>query len=140
MKHFLPAMGRLLKLRQRKMNISQDGLSIVVDEKMAKSFQRDALIAQGAKNFRGIFSESLENTSAWMTKNLNESNTGHFAAGNKAYMTTLETGTALQHTVQKLSLKAILSPRSVGTLALSSPEKEVFYATKVVQLLEGKKK
>jgi len=142
-KHFLPRMSRLLKLRQTKMNLSQEGFSLVQQEKSELQIARDSLLAAGAQTARNSVGKTLQKTSDWVHQTIDQTNRGHFQSFNQAYISSLQNMMTSQNTIQMINLKAVLSPRS-HTLAGLNPQcgalKEAFYTQKILALLSKNSK
>jgi len=137
-KHFLPRMARLLKLRQAKMSLSQEGFGLQEKSDLQKT--GDSLLLHGAKSSRNFFTASLQNTSDWMTSTIQQTNRGHFQSLHQAYILSLSNMGTLQNSIQMLHAKAVLSPRAhatAGASPQSGPAKESFYNETVVDFLKA---
>jgi hypothetical protein len=135
-KHFLPRMARLLKLRQAKMGLSQDGFGI--QEKSDLHQKGDSLLVSGAQNSRQFFQKSLQTSSDWLTSCVNQTNRGHFESLHKSYILSLQNMVMNQKSIQMLYAKTVLSPRAHAISDVSpqsGPSKEVFFNESVVAIV-----
>ena len=137
-KHFLPKMGRLLKLRHLKMNTSQEAFASGTKEQNDVLHTRENLSLSGAQTARNSVATTLQKTSEWVNQTLDQTNRGHFQKLNTAYITSLQNMMIAQNTIQMIHLKSVLSPRShrgAGLLPQSGPKKESFFTKKTLSLL-----
>jgi hypothetical protein len=137
-KHFLPRMARLLKLRQAKMSLSQGGFSLQEKSELQKT--GDSLLLHGAKSSRNFFTTSLQNTSDWMASTVQQTNRSHFQSLHQAYILSLFQMGTLQNSIQMLHAKSVLSPRAhaaAGAIPQSGPAKESFYTETVANFLKA---
>jgi len=137
-KHFLPKIARLLKLRHFKINTSQEAFETRTKEQNHLLNTRENISISGAQLARNSVATTLQKTSEWVNQNLDQTNRGHFQKLNTAYITSLQNMMSAQNTIQMIHLKSVLSPRShrgAGLLPQSGPKKESFFTKKTLSLL-----
>jgi len=153
-KHFLPRMSRLLKLRQAKIgngnangndNVAAQNHNATEQSNLRKN--GDLILLNGAKQARNSLDTTLHNTSNWVKNTLDQTNRAHFKSAHTAYVLQLQNIINTQNTIQMLNLKAVLSPRSNSTVAKNNAalrsqcgtNKEAFYTKKVLNFLLAKR-
>jgi len=80
-------MGRILKIRQKKMTLSEAPTASSESENL-KSLA-DGLVFQATKQARARLAESSQKTWEWSSLVLSSTNTGHFAQPNRSYESSL---------------------------------------------------
>ena len=88
-KYYLPKMGRILKVRQKKMVLA-DGPVGSGEVESVRSVG-NTLVLQATKQARTRFVENAQSTWAWSSQVLAAAQSGHFATPNASYDTSLKT-------------------------------------------------
>ena len=108
--HFLPRLGRLLKLRRRKTQMSANAFSETTSEAAKVKDSYDALLIEGLREARGSLVQAYEASEAWAQGVVAEAHTGAFGPMNKAYLGRI--GAARMHQEAVLQgLRAVTSPK-----------------------------
>jgi len=115
LKYFLPQMSCILKLRERKTNMSQDGLSVIQQENLDVSIKYDQLLINALKKSRNFFADSLSTTSNWLSKIVTNTNKTKLKKMNKNYLLSLG--------LMNLSKNTTLSNFNTVTLSNSNKTK-----------------
>jgi hypothetical protein len=138
-KHFLPRMSRLLKLRQRKMNVSQEGSSMRLQEKETVHQNCDNLVLEGVKVSRSYFSTACQSTSDWVSSIVETTNQTSFKPLNKSYLQSLHQAVKkhglLEVDIQTLSCPGSPSYLQDGSCLISGLKQEALYTRLVVRRL-----
>ena len=85
LKYALPQISRILKLRSKKINSSQEGAVSLVDENTKVRGSYDLLVANGLNTSRNIFQESNEQIENWLNNTYIQSK-GHYQKADKSYL------------------------------------------------------
>jgi hypothetical protein len=88
-KHFLPKLSRILKVRQKKVSHSQQGSSALLEEKEKVCDSLDKLIEQGVGTSKVLFRENLEKTEAWLNHVVSDTNHTTLRPANELYIASL---------------------------------------------------
>lgn len=88
-KHFLPKLSRILKVRQKKVSHSQQGSSALLEEKEKVCDSLDKLIEQGVGTSKVLFRENLEKTEAWLNHVASDTNHTTLRPANELYIASL---------------------------------------------------
>jgi hypothetical protein len=142
-KHFLPKMSRLLKLRQRKMNASQEGSLLTVQETDTLHQTSDNLILNGIKVSRSYFSTAYQSTSDWVSSVVETTNQTAFKPLNEAYIASLRKSQD-DHGFLWLDLNTLLAPGSRtylqnGVPPLSGLKQEALFTSLMIKGLQKSK-
>ena len=73
-KYFLPKMSRTLKLRKRRMNTSQEGVTDMGEEsqKVANSYQ--TLLSTGLTTCKSVFNQNFKGAEDWLNNTVSQAN------------------------------------------------------------------
>ena len=85
LKYALPQISRILKLRSKKINSSQEGAVSLVDENSKVRGSYDLLVANGLNTSRNVFQESNEQIENWLNNTYIQSK-GHYQKADKSYL------------------------------------------------------
>lgn len=88
-KHFLPKLSRILKVRQKKISHSQEGSGALLEEKGKVCNSLNGLIERGIGRSRSLFQENLEKTQAWLSHVVNDTNRTTLRPANQSYIASL---------------------------------------------------
>lgn len=86
LKYFLPKMSRILKIRKKKMNTSQEGILTVVQENESVRNNFNLMIAKGLQTSRKMFYENMLRTTNWLEDIVTTTNRTHYQNINKVYI------------------------------------------------------
>jgi len=89
LKYFLPEMSRILKFRKKKISQSQHGVTSMQEENEKVRGSKEALLEDGMTLSKKIFKDSLQQTTEWLGKNLENTNRSALQDTNKAYVSSL---------------------------------------------------
>lgn len=89
LKHFLPKLSRILKVRQKKVSHSQGGSAVLLQERDKVAGSLDTLIEQGVGTSKRLFQENLEKTQAWLDNAIKDTNRTTLRRGNESYVASL---------------------------------------------------
>ena len=85
LKYALPQISRILKLRSKKINSSQEGAVSLVDENSKVRGSYDLLVANGLNTSRNVFQESNEQIENWLNNTYIQSKR-HYQKADKSYL------------------------------------------------------
>lgn len=88
-KHFLPKLSRILKVRQKKISHSQEGSGALLEEKGKVCKSLNGLIERGIGRSRSLFQENLQKTQAWLSHVVNDTNRTSLRPANESYVASL---------------------------------------------------
>ena len=88
-KHFLPKMSRTLKLRKRRMNTSQEGVTHMGEEshKVANSYQ--TLLSTGLSTCKTVFNQNYKGAEDWVNNTVSQANETRLKNTNQRYIKSL---------------------------------------------------
>ncbi len=89
LKHFLPRLSRILKVRQKKISLSQQGASALLQESEKVEGTLNTLVEQGVGVSKGLSQENLQATQQWLHQVVTDSNRTNLKNGNQSYVLTL---------------------------------------------------
>lgn len=107
LKHFLPRLSRILKVRQKKVSLSQQGASALLEEREKVEGSLNALVEQGVRASKGLFQENLEATQEWLNQALTNSNRTTLKDANQSYVLTLGEKTISQNVAVDIAFPTI---------------------------------
>ena len=107
LKHFLPRLSRILKVRQKKVSLSQQGASALLEEREKVEGSLNALVEQGVRASKGLFQENLEATQEWLNQALTNSNRTTLQDANQSYVLTLGEKTISQNVAVDIAFPTI---------------------------------
>lgn len=107
LKHFLPRLSRILKVRQKKVSLSQQGTSALLQEREKVEESLNALVEQGVRVSKGLFQENLQATQEWSTQALTDSNRTTLKDANQSYVVTLGEKTISQNVAVDITFPTI---------------------------------
>jgi type IV secretory pathway VirB6-like protein len=107
LKHFLPRLSRILKVRQKKVSLSQQGTSALLQEREKVEESLNALVEQGVRVSKGLFQENLQATQEWSTQALTNSNRTTLKDANQSYVMTLGEKTISQNVAVDITFPTI---------------------------------
>ena len=107
LKYFLPRLSRILKVRQKKVSLSQQGASALLQEREKVEGSLNALVEQGVRVSKGLFQENLQATQEWLNKALIDSNRTTLKDANQSYVATLGEKTISQNVAVDVTFPAI---------------------------------
>jgi hypothetical protein len=96
-KHFLPKISRILALRKRKMNVSQEGIESVYSENHKIRKHSDNILSKGFSLSRTLFHNFFSHATGWVDNTANSVNTEYFNNINKTYLNSLGETSLSQH-------------------------------------------
>lgn len=88
-KHFLPKLSRILKVRQKKISYSQEGTGALLGEKEKVCNSLNTLVERGIGTSRLLFQENLERTQTWLSHVVNDTNRTTLRPANELYIASL---------------------------------------------------
>ena len=97
LKHFLPRLSRILKVRQRRVSLSQQGTSALLEEREKVEGSLNTLVEQGVRVSKGLFQENLQATHQWLDQVVSDSNRTTLRDANQSYVATLGENTISQN-------------------------------------------
>ena len=97
LKHFLPRLSRILKVRQKKVSLSQQGASALLQEREKVEGTLNRLVEQGVRTSKGLFQENLQATQQWVNQVITDSNRTTLRDANQSYIATLGEKTISQN-------------------------------------------
>ena len=103
LKFFLPKLSRILKVRQKKVSLSQQGTTTLLQEKVKVEASLNTLIEQGVGVSKKLFQENLHATQAWLGKVISDTNQTTLKAANQSYIASLGEKTISQNLVVDLT-------------------------------------
>ncbi len=89
LKHFLPKLSRILKVRQKKVSHSQEGSTALLQEKEKVGGSLNMLIEQGIGTSKKLFQENLEKTQSWLDNVVKDTNRATLRNANQSYIASL---------------------------------------------------
>jgi type IV secretory pathway VirB6-like protein len=107
LKYFLPRLSRILKVRQKKVSLSQQGTSALLQEREKVEESLNALVEQGVRVSKGLFQENLQATQEWSTQALTNSNRTTLKDANQSYVMTLGEKTISQNVAVDITFPTI---------------------------------
>ena len=99
LKSFLPKLSRILKVRQKKVSLSQQGSTVLVQEKEKVGDSLNTLIEQGVTMSKRLFQENLHSTHLWLDQVVKDTNRTTLRDANQSYITSLGEKTISQNLV-----------------------------------------
>ena len=107
LKYFLPKMARILKFRQKKMNLSQEGVTSLQQENKQIRLNYDNLLSKGLSTSKNLFNENFQRTSIWLNNVVESTNKTHYQVVNNTYIhsigeNSLSQNLLIYHTSQRL--------------------------------------
>ena len=123
LKYFLPEMSRILKFRKKKISQSQQGVNSMQEENKKIRDSKDALLEDGVNISKKIFKDSLQQTTEWLGRNLENTNRKALQDTNKAYVSSLGER-ALSQDLSLLGGSVNLSERLYALLLVDKLQKE----------------
>ena len=88
-KHFLPKMSRILKYRQKKVELSQRGMSTMEQENEKAGSSYQTLLFSGLSHSASLFDGSLKQVNSWLSQVVDKSNHTQLSGTNKNYIYSL---------------------------------------------------
>ena len=107
LKSFLPKLGRILKVRQKKVSLSQQGSNVLLQEKEKVADSLNTLIEQGVSTSKRMFQENLHTTRLWLDQVVKDSNRTTLREANEAYVASLGERTISQNLIIDLPFVSI---------------------------------
>jgi hypothetical protein len=107
LKHFLPRLSRILKVRQKKVSLSQQGASALLQEKEKVEGTLNTLVERGVRTSKGLFQENLQTTQQWVNQVITDSNRTTLRDANQSYIATLGEKTISQNLVIDVTFLSI---------------------------------
>ena len=89
LKHFLPRLSRILKVRQKKVSLSQQEASALLQESEKVEGTLNTLVEQGVGVSKGLSQENLQATQQWLHQVVTDCNRTNLKNGNQSYVLTL---------------------------------------------------
>ena len=89
LKYFLPKISRILALRQKKMNLSQDGFHSLQQENQQVRENLDNTIYRGLSLSRNVFNDFYSRTNNWLDESLTSINKTQYKTVNNSYIHSL---------------------------------------------------
>lgn len=117
LKHFLPKLSRILKVRQKKVSHSQEGSTALSQEKEKVGGSLNTLIEQGVGTSKRLFQENLEKTQAWLDKVVKDTNQTALRDANESYIASLGEKSISQNLVVDLTFLPISGKGLAALLA-----------------------
>jgi len=115
-KHFLPNLSTLLKIRQERLKI-QDNSNLnssinLVGQESSLLVSHENLFQKAQQCSRSSIQNALQSTQVWQHQHNVELRTGTLGPVHKAYLTTLSSHLRAQQVLQYVQLKTVLTPVS----------------------------
>lgn len=134
-KHFLPKMGRILKYRKRKVELSQQGMSTMEQENEKAGSSYQTLLFSGLSHSASLFDGSLKQVDSWLSQVVTKSNRTQLSNTNKNYIYSLgekalSNQLALSHPFAALPQKLFISSLLGGPLFFPRGSAKISAATK----------
>ncbi len=112
LKYFLPKMARILKLRQKKLNLSQEGVTSLQQENQQIRLNYENLLTKGFTTSKNLFNKNFQHMSTWLDSVVVSTNKTHYQTLNKNYIHSigencLSENLLIYHTAQKLPEKLL---------------------------------
>lgn len=116
-KYFLPKISRILAVRKRKLNLSQEDIQLVQNENNQIRQNSDTLLFQAFGTSKEIFQKFFSKTTTWVNQTVSSVNKLHYQTINKSYIdflgeTSLSQNILFYHASntipQKLALKFLM--------------------------------
>lgn len=107
LKHFLPRLSRILKVRQRRVSLSQQGTSALLEEREKVEGSLNTLVEQGVRVSKGLFQENLQATHQWLDQVVSDSNRTTLRDANQSYVATLGENTISQNVAVDITFPTI---------------------------------
>jgi hypothetical protein len=107
LKHFLPRLSRILKVRQKKVSLSQQGTSALLQEREKVEESLNTLVEQGVRVSKGLFQDNLQATQEWSNQALTDSNRTTLKNANQSYVMTLGEKTISQNVAVDITFPTI---------------------------------
>ena len=89
LKNFVPKLSRILKVRQKKVSLSQQGSTALLQEKEKVGDSLNALVEQGVSTSKRLFQENLQTTYLWIDQAVREANHTTLRDANQSYIASL---------------------------------------------------
>jgi hypothetical protein len=102
LKNFLPKLSRILKVRQKKVSLSQQGSNVLLQEKEKVGESLNTLIEQGVSTSKRMFQENLDTTRHWLDQVVKDANRTTLREANETYVASLGEKTISQNLVVDL--------------------------------------
>lgn len=102
LKNFLPKLSRILKVRQKKVSLSQQGSNVLLQEKEKVGESLNTLIEQGVSTSKRMFQENLDTTRHWLDQAVKDANRTTLREANETYVASLGEKTISQNLVVDL--------------------------------------
>ena len=102
LKNFLPKLSRILKVRQKKVSLSQQGSNVLLQEKEKVGDSLNTLIEQGVSTSKRMFQENLDITHHWLDQVVKDANRTTLREANETYVASLGEKTVSQNLVVDL--------------------------------------
>jgi F-type H+-transporting ATPase subunit b len=107
LKSFLPKLGRILKVRQKKIFLSQQGSNVLLEEREKVGGSLNTLIEQGASTSKRMFQDNLHTTRLWLDQVVKDANQTTLRQANEAYVASLGERTISQNLVVDLPFVSV---------------------------------
>ena len=107
LKYFLPRLSRILKVRQKKVSLSQQGASALLQEREKVEESLNTLVEQGVRISKGLFQENFQATQEWLNQALTDSNRTTLKDANQSYVETLGEKTISQNVAVDITFPTI---------------------------------
>ena len=144
-KHFLPRVNRILKIRSMKMNsASGSALFEIKQENDGIQNIRDQFVPDALKESRHFFMESYQNTHSWLSKVIEDINKNQLQEMNKVYISSVSDLSIGQLLIIN-NLKTVIAPYSykVSKLEIAGTKpsteliqlKDKFFTSKLLSTL-----
>ena len=83
---YLPRLSTLLKVRKKKLALGSQGVDAFHDEQNSVNESYDNLLQNACETSRSGISQSLDNSNAWLSSTLSETNEKVLAATQQSYL------------------------------------------------------
>lgn len=107
LKNFIPKLSRILKVRQKKVSLSQQGSTALLQEKEKVGESLNALVEQGVSTSKKLFQENLQTTYLWIDQTVKEANHTTLRDANQSYIASLGERTISQSLIVDLPFASI---------------------------------
>ena len=144
-KHFLPRIHRILKIRSLKMNSATGSALLEMKQENDGGHQlRDSFVTDALKESRHFFNETYQNTQVWLSKVLDDINKNQLQEMNSAYLHSISDLSVSQNLLLN-NLKTVIAPYSYKASKLQislrpSSAKETFFTSKLCSILVNRSK
>lgn len=89
LKYFIPEMSRILKYRKKRLNISQQGVTSMNQEKSQISSSADSVLENALKSGKSSFKDVLQATENWLSNLVLQTNRTKLLHTNSSYLSSV---------------------------------------------------